>query len=182
MAAVAVQPRVRSRVPARSSRSVTQRLVDRCDIRPPRAKDPGHWRTHDGFVSINAGIIMDGLAPGQGLRALISFVPGDIQSRIRERIRAEIPDFDRLSDVERQAVWGRVLRIGKDVRTDRVVEIVKDLDQRGIDMAVHSLVVHRVSNTFFVTLSPATLQELIILRAQGYPHLRRITVETTSAF
>ena len=153
-------------------------LVETVGLRPPTAAEPGYWRTADGFVVINAGLLMDGFA-GEPihLRALVSFDPRDAQKIAKERMRNEFPDYDGMGTHERRSVWARFLQIAKQARTERVAQVVAELSNLGVELPVHDIVVHRVSNTFFVTLDLDTLSRLVALRADGYAELRRIHVE-----
>lgn len=153
-------------------------LIEAVGLRRPTTAEPGYWKTDDGFVVVNIGLLMDGFAadPIQ-LRALVSFDPRDAQKIAKQRMHNEYPDYDNMDTNSRRSVWRRFLQIAKQARTERVAQVVTELNDRGIELQVHDIVVHRVSNTFFVTLDLDTLSRLVTSRADGYVELRRIHIE-----
>lgn len=162
-------------------RSEAQELVDALGLEPPTTDDPGHWKTPDGFITISTSLIKDGYTDrGNSLRALIAFEPRNAQRIAKKRVQEEFPGYDEKPVEERRAIWRRILQITKQARKERVADIVTELDQHGIDIPVHDIIVHRVSNTFFATLDLATLEQIQTLREEnGYDELRRINIEKT---
>jgi len=160
-------------------RPVANELVEALELEAPTTADPGFWKTADGLVWVNAGLIKDGFTErDERLRVLISFDPKDLQNVAKERMRKEFPSYDDMDSTARRAVWARILQIGKQARAERVAQIVKDLDALGVDLPVHNLVVHRVSNTFFATVDLEILSRLAELHRDGvYTELRRINVQ-----
>lgn len=164
-------------------RPVAQALVNALELRPPTTTDPGHWKSADGFVAISTALIKDGFTgPEQKLRALVAFHPRQTQEVVQQRIRREFPKYDTMTQEERRSHWSRILQIGKQARTERVSEILRELEARDIELPVHNLVVHRVSHTFFVTLDLPLLERLVALRASGFDELKRIHIEKASSY
>lgn len=171
-----------SPMPRRETRSAlsytAQMLVDALGLLPPRASEPGYWKTPDGSVAVSAGLLKYGFKDvEQPLRVLVSFEGRDVQSRVRQRVKEAVGDPRTMTPEERRQNWFQVLRIGKEVRTERVAEIVAELEQVGIELPTESIVVHRVSNTFFISLTLETLRRICQLRALGFNEIRRLHLE-----
>ena len=164
-------------------RPIASLMVEALGLTPPTPDQPGHWTTQGGFLTVSADLIKDGFKnTGDQFRALISFNPRDTQTITDERIRKLYPNYDAMPQEKRRQVWARILQVGKHARTERVAEIVKDLEGRGVELPVHSLQVHRVSYTFFATVNLELLKALVALHQQGYEELRKIHISQVTAF
>jgi hypothetical protein len=163
----------------RSALSLTaQMMVDALELLPPRASEPGYWKSADGSVSVSAALLKYGFKEvGQALRVLVSFEGRDVQSRVRQRVKELVGDPKLMTTDERRDNWFQVLRIGKDVRTERVSEIVQELEAAGVEIPTETITVHRVSNTFFVSLTLETLRQICLVRKHGFGDIRRLHLE-----
>lgn len=164
-------------------RPLAQLMVDELGLTPPTPEQPGHWTTPTGFLTVSTALIKDGFqSKNDRFRALVSFHPRDTQTVTNERIRKLFPSYDEMPQEKRRQVWARILQIGKHARTERVSEIIRELEQKGIDVPVQSLQVHRVSYTFFVTVDLDLLKALVELHQDGYEELRKIHISKVASF
>ncbi len=164
-----------------SLRPIAQAIVEGLNLEGPTAQCPGHWKTDDQFLSVNAGLLKHDIKhPTQPLRALVSFDASDVRELAQEAVRREFPDYDSLDGDSKRDLWSKVLRVSKQVRTERVRAIVDELLGLGIELDTQSITVHRVSSTFSLTLSLRQVQQLQRVRARGYLKIRRIGVQTVA--
>jgi hypothetical protein len=184
VAAVGAGPAQMRRDTSNVLRPVANDLVEALELAPPTASDPGHWKSPDGFITMSSSLIKDGYTgPGCRFRALIAFDPKDAPQNAKAKIAREIPNYESMPVEQRRAAWSQVMQLTKQARVERVAEIIEGLDiDHDIEIPVHNIQVHRVSNTFFATVDLEVLQGLVALRKKGWDALRRINIENLAEF
>lgn len=161
-----------------SLKPVAEAIADGLGLLPPCAQDPSAWRSEDQFIAVDSGLLRHDIRHvGQPVRALISFDAHGIRELARDRVRQEFPDYDNLDGDARRELWRKVLRLSKRVRTERVREILAELESHGIYLEPESITVHRVSSTFSLSLTFNQLLAMRRLQQMGYTKIRRIGVQ-----
>src|SRR5262245_50204361 len=102
MQALATTPSLMTRRDTRSLSGVGQVVANALGLESPAASNPGYWKRPDGFVTVNAGLLKDGVKDLEApLRVLVSFDGRDVQSQVRQRIKESVGDPKTLSAGER---------------------------------------------------------------------------------
>ncbi|MFC1610777.1 hypothetical protein ACFL6C_07455 [Myxococcota bacterium] len=155
-----------------------QLIANALCLNPPSTRDPGYWKTEDGFIAINSGLLKSSYRNlTHELKALITFEADGAKRATQLRIRAEV---DSQVDDEKEQFYHR-LRIAREERKRCVIGILKHLARFGIRVPIDTMTVHRVSYSFFLKLDLRTLRRLCKLKARGYRGLRRIRIDTLYA-
>lgn len=159
-------------------RPIAQALIDALGLEPPITQAPGYWRRSDGFAQVSAGVIKHDLRHATDrMRALLTFDTTGIQPVVARRLAEFFPHPDQLGGRQRRERWSRSMMICKEVRRERVRIILRELSKEGIGIDPDSIVVHRVSSTFFGVMSLRDSQRLVRLSRRGYRGIKKIKVD-----
>ena len=156
-----------------------QLFIDALELSPPTARDPGYWRSEDGFWTVSIAVLRDGIKDLEAkIGALVVFHGADVEAVTKRRVSKEYPGDESVSFSldERKQHCRRILQIGRQARTERVKAIVCDLEEAGISIPTETIKVHRISKSFQITLGLEPLRQIDQLRRQGSFPLRRITL------
>jgi len=167
---------------ARDSTSIltnaARKMAKVLGLEPPTTQQPGYWRTEDGFIVVNTGLLKYSFrSVRDSFWATIVFEPRNLEAVERTMIEREFPDYAHLPSDEKRNVWTRVLEIRRQARRERVAKILRDLDAMGIDLDVKSLQVHRVARRFSLRMDLRTLNRLLKIKNRGYGELRHLKIE-----
>ena len=159
--------------------TAARKMEQALGLKPPRSDDPGYWKTPDNFISISAGLLKYTYKSIEDtFRVLISFEPRYVEKLQKAIFDRELPDYDQLPQEERRNLWGRVLRLRKQARAERINHILDELEEAGVPVARGSIEVHRVSHTFYAEIDLRTLYRINKLqRDHGFKEFRRILID-----
>ncbi len=159
-------------------RPIAHALVEALDLQPPTPSAPGYWTRKDGFASVSAGIIKHDLRHATDrVRALLTFDASGVQDLVDQRLLEFFPDPEQLDSKKRRDRWARAMIVAKQVRRERVQFILRELSASGVSMDADSVVVHRVSCTFFGILSLRDSQRLLRLAKRGYTGIKKMKID-----